>query len=124
MSHSDDQAGDDLHDPRSSRGSSLVGPFLGNELPVPTKDSVRRNERSNFGEGASPDCLAADSKTATLIIGQAELLATELLLEDSVLLAEVLDDRILLAADPASHGGNEDLPGLKDGGHPSIVARR
>jgi hypothetical protein len=46
------------------------------------------------------------------------------LLEDSVLLAEVLDDRILLAADPASQDGNEDLPGLKDGGHPSIVARQ
>jgi len=56
------------------------------------------------------------------MIGQSEPCATELLLEDSVLLAEVLDDRILLAAHPPSQGGNEDLPGLKDGGHPSIVA--
>ena len=29
-----------------------------------------------------------------------------------------------LAADPASEGGNEDLPGLKDGGHPSIAVRK
>ena len=34
---------------------------------------------------------------------------------------EELDDGILLAADPASHGGNEDLPGLKGGGHPLIL---
>ena len=67
---------------------------------------------------------APHGKPASLIVGQSEPSATELLFEDSVLLAEVLDDRILLAADPASHGGNEDLPGLKDGGHPSIVARR
>jgi hypothetical protein len=30
----------------------------------------------------------------------------------------------MLAADPASQDGNEDLPGLKDSGHPSIVARQ
>ena len=48
----------------------------------------------------------------------------ELLPEDSILLAEKFDDRILLAADPAGHGGNEDLPRLKDGGHRVIVANR
>jgi len=42
--------------------------------------------------------------------------------EDSVLLAEVLDGRIPLAADPAGENDNKDLPGLKDDGHPSIVA--
>ena len=47
---------------------------------------------------------------------------TELLPEDSVLLAEILDDRILLAADPAGHGGYEDLPWLQRDGHPLIVA--
>jgi len=59
-----------------------------------------------------------------LTVGQAESSATELLLEDAVLLAEVLDDRILLAADPAGKGGNEDLSGLKDGGRSLIVARQ
>ncbi len=48
----------------------------------------------------------------------------ELLPEDSVLLPQILDDRILLAAHPSSQGGDEDLPGLEDGGHPSIVARK
>ena len=57
-----------------------------------------------------------------LIIGQAELLATELLLENAVFFLKVFDDRILLTGDPTGHSSDEDLPGLKDGGHPSIVA--
>jgi len=44
-----------------------------------------------------------------------------LLLENSVFLSEVFDNRILLTGDPASHGGNKDLPRLNDGGHPSIL---
>ncbi len=50
-------------------------------------------------------------------VGQSKSLATKLSLEDSVLLAEVFDDRILLTGDPAGQGGNEDLPRLKDGRH-------
>ncbi len=99
-----------------------MGPLLGNELPVPAKDGVGSDERSNFGEGLSADGLAADSKTATLIIGQPEWPATELLPEDSVLLSEVFDDCVLMAADPAGQGGNEDLRRLEHRRHPEIVA--
>jgi hypothetical protein len=101
-----------------------VGPFLSDELPVPTKDGVGSDERSNFGEGPSSNGLAADGESASLRVGQSESSATELLLENTILLSEILDDRILLAAHPAGQGGDEDLPGLKDGGHPSIVARQ
>lgn len=101
-----------------------MGPLLRNQLPVPTKDGVWRDDRRDFGKGASSDGLAPHGQSASLIVGQAESSATKLLLENSVLLAEVLDDRILLAADPASQGANENLPGLKNGGHSSIVARQ
>ena len=47
-----------------------MGPLLSNELPVPPKDGVGSDERSNFGERAS--------------------------------------------ANPAGHGGDEDLPRLED----------
>jgi len=57
-----------------------------------------------------------------LIIGQTESSATELLLQDAVLLSEVFDDRVLLTGDPSSASGNEELPGLKDDSHPLIVA--
>jgi len=46
----------------------------------------------------------------------------ELLLEDAVLLPEVVDRCVLLACDPSSHGGHEDLPWVEYGRHPLIVA--
>jgi hypothetical protein len=46
-------------------------------------------------------------------IGQSEPSATELLLEDPVLLPQVFDGGFLLACDPAGHGGDEDLPWMK-----------
>jgi len=59
-----------------------------------------------------------------LIIGQSKPPTTELFLKDSILLPQILDDRILLAADLAGQRGNEDLPGLEDGGDSLIVARK
>ncbi len=99
-----------------------MGPLLGDELPVPAKDGVRCDERSNTCEGASPDGLAADSEPATLIIGQPESSAPELLLQDAVLLSEVFNDCVLMAVDPASERGHEDLPGLEHRRHLEIVA--
>jgi len=98
-----------------------VGPFLSNQLSVPTKDSVRGNKRRNLGKSASPDGLAADCKPATLIVGEPESSATELLLQDAVFFSEVFDNRILLTGDPAGHGGNKGMQRLNDGGHPSIL---
>jgi hypothetical protein len=91
---------------------------------MPPKDRVGSDKRSNFGEGASSDRFASHGQSASLIIGQPESSATELLLEDSVLFAEIFDDSVLLTAHPSGEGGHEDLPGLEDGGHPSIVARK
>ena len=53
---------------------------------------------------------------------QPESLVPELLLEDSVLLAEKVDDRILLTSDPPGHGSHENLPGLEHRRHLEIVA--
>ncbi len=66
--------------------------------------------------------LCLHGQSASLIIGQPESPATELLLENSVLLSEIFDDCVLLAADPTGERCHKDLPGLEDGGHPSIVA--
>ena len=65
---------------------------------------------------------AADGEAAALVVGQSKSSTTELLLEDTILLSEVLDARILLTADPAGKGRDKNLPGLNDGGHSLIVA--
>ena len=85
---------------------------------MPTEDGVGSDKRGNFGESASANGFAPDRKPATLSIGQAESPAAELLPENSVLLPEVFDDCVLVAADPASEGSHENLPGLKHGRHP------
>ena len=64
---------------------------------------------------------APHRKLSPLIVGQSKSSATELSLQNSILLAEVLDDRILLVGDPAGQGGDEDLPRLEDDGHRLIV---
>jgi hypothetical protein len=91
---------------------------LSDELPVPTKDGVGRDKRGDFGEGASANGLAPDRKPATLGIGQAKSPAAELLPENPILLSEVFNDCILLMANPAGQGGNENLPGLEHRRHP------
>jgi len=121
--HSNRQLLDNLHDPTSPRGAALVGPLLRNQLPVPTKDSVGCDERGDLGKGAPANGLTSHGQSASLIVGQPESPATDLLLQDTILFAEVFDDRILLASDPAGQSGDEDLPWLKDGGHSGIVAR-
>ena len=104
--HSDGQFRDDFHDPWSARGSSFVGPLLGNELPVPTKDGVGSDEGSDLGQGSSSNGLPAYGKPATLIVGQPESFPSKLLLQDPILFSEIFDDSILLATDPAGQGGN------------------
>ncbi len=101
-----------------------MGPFLCNELPVPTKDGVGSNERSNFGEGASSNSLTPHGKSSSLIVGQAESPATKLLFENAVLFAEIVDHRVLLATDPPGETGQEDLPGLEHHRHSRILAKR
>ncbi len=120
--HADDQIGDDLHDPGSAGGSTLVRPLLGNQSPVPTEDGVGGDERSNLRERPSADCFAAHSKPSPLRVGQSKSLAPELLLQDTVLFSKIIDDCILLARDPSGHRGHEDLPGIEHRCHPPIVA--
>jgi hypothetical protein len=91
---------------------------------VPTKDGVGSDERCNLGESPSSDGFTPNSESAALVVGQSAPSSTELLLEDSVLLSKIFDDRILLTGDPTGHGGYEDLPGVEYGCHPAIVAKQ
>jgi hypothetical protein len=121
--HADDQFGDDLHDPRSTGGSTLVRPLLGNQSPVPAEDSVGGDESRHLDERPSADCGAAYSKPSPLGVGQSKSLAPELLLKDTVLFPEIVDDCILLARDPSGHRGHQDLPWMNHPCHPAIVAK-
>jgi hypothetical protein len=87
------------------------------------EESCLGDERSDFGEGAAADSLAAHGESAALLVGQPKALPSELLLEDPVLLPEVVDDRVLLTRNPSGHGGYENLPWMEHGCHPPILVR-
>ena len=61
------------------------------------------------------------AKRRRLSVGQAKTSTPELLLQDSILFAEVLDRGILLAADPPSGGDDEDLPWTNHACHGSMM---
>ena len=89
---------------------------------MPGQDRVRRYESRDFLKSTSADRFTLGREPTALRVRETEASATELLLEDAVLLLQIINDSLLVLVDPASHGGHEDLPGLKNGGHPMIVA--
>jgi hypothetical protein len=121
MTHTNDELGDGLHDPGPARRSAFLGPLLRNELPMPPKDGVGSDDRCDFRQCPPADGSTPHGQSASLIVGQPESFATELLLQDTILFSEVLDDRVLLSGDPARHSGDEDLPRLDDSGHRPIM---
>ena len=70
VSYSDNQIGDDLHHPTPTGGVSLMSPLLGDQLPVPPKDGVGSDKRSDFGEGAAADGFAPHGEAFALIVSQ------------------------------------------------------
>jgi hypothetical protein len=78
-------------------------------------------DRCDFGEDTTTDSLAPNGEPTSLIIIQPQTSATELLLQNAVLVAEILDDCILLTGNLARHGGDQDLPRLEDRGHRPIM---
>ena len=89
---------------------------------MPPEDGVGSDDGSDIHERPASEGLSPHRKPPPLGIGQPESSATELLLEDAILLPQIRDGGFLLSRDPAGHRGNENLPGLKNGGHPAIVA--
>ena len=81
---------------------------LGGGAIVETQQSAESFHASNRTEiGAVAAGRFDQSVAETLMVPLHVIMGneTELLLEDSVLLSEVLDDRILLAANPAGQSG-------------------
>ena len=80
---------------------------------MPTENRVRGHDRSDLGEYPVAEGFSFRRQTASLGVGEAKASAPELLLQNSILFVEVLDDRTLLAADPASNCDDEDLSWTK-----------
>ena len=109
--HANDQCANRNHD--AGPADSIVGvrPLGGDQLAVPPHDCVGRYDRRDAAEQAATEHLALCREPAPLVIGQTKALATELFLEDPVLLDQVVDGLGLVAVDPAGEGGEKELKG-------------
>jgi hypothetical protein len=81
---------------------------------MPRQDGVGRHQRRHFLQGTTADGFAFNGEPSALVICQAEPSLAYLLFEGSILLAEVLDDGLLVPVDSAGQRGEQHLPGLKD----------
>ena len=88
---------------RRATGASLVGTvvFLGDELPVPPQDGVGCHDARDHCKAASAKDLAFHGQAASLVVGEARPSGSVRGAEDPVLLEQVVNDRLLLPANPA-----------------------
>jgi hypothetical protein len=80
--------------------------FSSDELVVPAEQGVGRDDGGEPGEHAATEQLSANGEPPALIIGEADASAAELLAQDAILLAQVVDDEQVAALQPAR--GHED----------------
>src|SRR5688572_19598351 len=100
--HPDDELGDALHHELPIGLSARERPLLRDELSMPAQDRLRRDDRGELAEDPPAERGTAHREPHSLVVGRTKLPATELSSEDSVLLAEVLEDALLVAVQPAS----------------------
>ena len=86
-----------MHDPRAADATTLAAVILpSDEVPMPTQDGVGRDDRADLGERFPAQSLCLRGQPSALIVVEPEPLASELLFQDPVFLAEILDDALLL----------------------------
>lgn len=91
---------------------------------MPGKDRVRSDDCSDLFQRHPAESLALGRESTRLSVCEPESLSAELLLEDSILLAQIPNFGLLVLVDPASKDRDEELPWLKDPGHPGILRSR
>jgi hypothetical protein len=88
---------------------------------MPAKYGVGCDDGGNLLQRFPAESLALGCESSSLVVGEPESLPAELFLEDSILFAQILNRGLLMLVDLASEDRDEELPWLKDPGHPGIL---
>jgi hypothetical protein len=75
---------------------------LGDEFAIPAQDRVGCHDGGDRREVTTAENVTLHGEAASLIVGQAQSPRTVHGAEDTVLLEQVFNDRLLMAVDPAS----------------------
>ena len=70
-------------------------PLPGDQLPVPTENRVRCDQRDILAEEFSSENLALHGQTTSLIVREPKPSAAQLLLEDPILFSQVVENGFL-----------------------------
>src|SRR5262245_6629830 len=105
-----DHEGGDIRLGAGATGDSLLraGVFPGDEPAVPTEDRVRGDDARDAPETTPTEGLSIHSEAAPLVGSEPEPTGTALGTLHAVFLAQVVDDRLLLAVDPAREQKEEE----------------
>ena len=110
------------HDGWAARTSLLgVGPLCRDEVAVPGQDGVGGDDRGQPSEQSPTESLALGRQAAALVVGQSELAAAKLLLEDSVRFEEVVDLALQVLVHPAGEGRKDEAEEHEVAKHEGIL---
>ena len=82
---------------------------------------LRRGQRREFVERLAAQRLGLGGQSAPLLVGEAETPSAESFSADTVLLAQVIDRRLLLAIHPAGEGEEEEVARVQAAERPGIL---
>ena len=117
----DDELSQLLASHRPSRTSRLRGRILAdNELAVPPKEGVWRDNGSDMSKSGASEGLGADSEATALFVVERRALRTQQLTEDLVFSEEIVDGLLLAGLKPACDATESEA--MEDGGHYQHVA--
>jgi len=85
-----------------------AGVLLGDEPAVPTEDRVRGDDACDVPEATATEGLSLHSQAAPLVVSEPEPAGTAPCAQHAVLFEQVVDDRLLLAVDPAREQTEEE----------------
>lgn len=86
-------------------GSSVV--LLGDQLPVPSQQGVRRDNAGDLGKSFSSQRFGLYGQSPALIVMEANSPVTELLSQHPILLAQIFNDLQLAVVHPPGDGDQQ-----------------
>ena len=84
---------------------------------MPGEQRIGCHQRLQFIKSPATQQLGLHGQSHSLFVGELKSLSSELLLEDTVLLDEIIDDHLLLAVEPAGQGDYKEMGRLYDACH-------
>ena len=92
-------------------------------MAVPAQDGIGRHDTGHSSQELPTERPSLLCQPASLGIGEPDAPLAKLLAKHAVLLAEIVDDLLLLTIEPAREGQQEELEDWVEGRHDVVLAR-